>query len=180
MRYIIALAAISAGAFCVFGDRNESVDYLPSNGSGAKVPPELNKLVEPDALLRELVAGKPDQSESRVDTAIIEQPEVFGGQASSASDAIATFDLGPFIDPDDMSTWPEGQEVIVGEYIDPDEFYADEQPPVEIGEWIDPDVEYAEDLSDPIEIGGYEDPDEPTPSQQEPIEVGAFVDPDNP
>ena len=80
----------------------------------------------------------------------------------SDSSTETTFDLGAFIDPDDMSTWPEGEEVIIGEYIDPDEFFADEQPPVEIGEWIDPDVEYGSDLSDPVEIGDYEDPDNPT------------------
>ena len=180
MRYVIALVIIGAGAFYVLANQGGSTDERPPIGGSAAVRPEFSERAKPEAVPKLLATESRDLSESVVDADRFEQANAAVDQASSADSAGVTFDLGPFIDPDDMSTWPEGQEAIVGEYIDPDEFFADEQPPIEIGEWIDPDVEYGLDVSDPIEIGAYEDPENPTPSLQQPMEIGEILDPDDP
>lgn len=180
MRYIIALVVIGAGAFYILGYDGGTADGRLPTASNATVFSGYSGAASPKVFSDEPSAESQDLSESDVGVDSFEQANEAVDQTSSADSVAVTFDLGPFIDPDDMSTWPEGQEVIVGEYIDPDAFFADEQPPIEIGEWIDPDVEYGSDASDPIEIGVYEDPESPTPSGQKPVEIGEFIDPENP
>ena len=180
MRYIIALAVIGAGAFYILGDDRGPADERLPNASTATVSSGYSDAATPKAFFDKPIAEIQDLSESGVGADRLEQANLAVGKTSSADSAVVTFDLGPFIDPDDMSTWPDGQELIVGEYIDPEEFFADEQPPIEIGEWIDPDVEYGPDGSEPIELGVYEDPESPTPSGQKPVEIGEFIDPENP
>ena len=176
----MALVVIVAGAFYILGDDRGPTDERFPNSSNTAVSSVNSGAASPEAFFNEPSAEVTDLSELVVDADRFEQANAAVDQASSADSAAVTFDLGPFIDPDDMSTWPEGQKVIVGEYIDPDDFFADEQPPIEIGEWIDPDVEYGSDAADSIQIGAYEDPETPSLSEQQPVEIGEFIDPDNP
>ena len=180
MRYVLALVITGTGVLYILGNDGGPVDERLGNASTATVSSGYSGSVSHKAPTFKPIAENQNLTESVVGADVSEQVESLVDQASSSDSAAIVFDLGPFIDPEDMSTWPEGQEVIVGEYIDPDEFFAEGQPPIEIGEWIDPDDEYGSDTSDPIEIGDYEDPENPTPSRQSSLEIGEFIDPDNP
>lgn len=179
MRVARVRAPLVVGAACGVLAVALAVDaFVSAGGRGAAASPEVLPAVslEPPAM-----QGPSSLTVQEGNTSVASSVRLADNDSvllvgESVPDVV---EIGGFIDPDDMTTWPEGDERIIGEYRDPDTFMAGDRAPVEIGEWIDPESEYFDSPTLPIEVGGFEDPDQPSPSDDAPIVIGEYVDPDS-